>query len=205
LKEYWNHNTAFHAEIVFDTKKRHGRVLDIGCGDGLLLQRLAPVAKQVVGIDPDENAIRLAQTRLATMSNVSLIHNDFLAMPVPGPEERYSTITCVAALHHMELEAALVKMRQLLAPGGRLLIIGLAADKSIMDTAISGLSMFPIRIMDRFHGGVQDVGVKIADPRESLSEIRGVVKRVLPGAIVKRRFYYRYFISWDQELEPIFT
>jgi 2-polyprenyl-3-methyl-5-hydroxy-6-metoxy-1,4-benzoquinol methylase len=57
MQSYWNHNTAFHDELVADAKVRGGRVLDIGCGDGLLLQRLAPFAKQVVGIDPDAKAI----------------------------------------------------------------------------------------------------------------------------------------------------
>jgi 2-polyprenyl-3-methyl-5-hydroxy-6-metoxy-1,4-benzoquinol methylase len=36
MQSYWNHNTAFHDELVADAKVRGGRVLDIGCGDGLL-------------------------------------------------------------------------------------------------------------------------------------------------------------------------
>jgi hypothetical protein len=35
-------------------------------------------------------------------------------------------ITSVAALHHMDARAALDRMSQLLAPGGRLAIVGLA-------------------------------------------------------------------------------
>lgn len=50
---YWNHYTAFHEVLVADSKIRGGRVLDIGCGNGLLLQHLAPFAQQVVGIDTD--------------------------------------------------------------------------------------------------------------------------------------------------------
>jgi hypothetical protein len=87
-------------------------------------------------------------------------------------------------------------MSQVLAPGGRLLIVGLAVDKSIMDFVISGLLVFPIRVMDRIHGGMRDPGVRIADPKESLIEIRQVAHEVLPGAIIRRRFYYRYLLSW---------
>ncbi|MFD1773731.1 class I SAM-dependent methyltransferase [Paenibacillus rhizophilus] len=198
MVEYWNHNTAFHNELVTDAKVRGGRVLDIGCGDGLLLQRLAPFAQQVVGIDPDPEAIARAQTRLSASSNVSLVNGDFLALPVPSKEERYSTVICVATLHHMELRNSLLKIRQVLAPGGRLLIIGLAANKSLLDFVISGLLVVPIRIMDRIHGGVQDPNVRIAEPKESLSEIRIVAHEMLPGAIIRRRFYYRYLFSWDK-------
>jgi 2-polyprenyl-3-methyl-5-hydroxy-6-metoxy-1,4-benzoquinol methylase len=201
MEQYWNHNTAFHEELVADAKIRGGRVLDIGCGDGLLLQRLAPFAQHVSGIDPDIKAIERAHVRLAAVSNVSLINGDFLAMPVPSQEELYSTVICVTTVHHMELRSALSKMSQVLAPGGRLLIVGIAADKSVMDIVISGLSVLPIRIMDRYHGGMQDPpGVRIAAPQESLSEIRKTALEVLPGAIIRRRFYFRYLIVWDKPL-----
>lgn len=201
MENYWNHNTAFHKELVADSKVRGGRVLDIGCGDGLLLQRLAPFAEQVVGIDPDEKAIVRAQTRLAAVSNVSLINDDFLTMPIPPQEERYSTVTCIATLHHMELRKALKIMSEILAPGGRLLIVGLAADKSIMDFVISGLLILPIRVMDRLHGGMKEIDVRIAEPKDSINEIRQAVYDVLPEAVVRRRFYFRYLLSWNKPRE----
>ncbi|MHA7749234.1 class I SAM-dependent methyltransferase [Paenibacillus chondroitinus] len=196
MDTYWNHNTAFHEELVDNAKIHGGRVLDIGCGDGLLLQRLAPFAQQVVGIDPDSKSFERARMRLAAVSNVTLINGDFLTMPIPPHEERFSTVTCVATLHHMDLRSALVKMKQVLAPGGRLLIIGLAADKSMIDFIIAGLMLLPIRIMDRVHGGMKGPNVRIAEPKESIMEIRQAVNEILPGAIVRRRFYYRYLLSW---------
>ncbi|MDR6879963.1 class I SAM-dependent methyltransferase [Bacillus sp. 3255] len=171
MEPYWNHNTAFHNELVNDAKTRGGRVLDIGCGDGLLLQRLAPVARQVVGIDPDPQAIVRAQARLAAASNVSLINDDFLTWPVPAKDECYATISCVAALHHMDLRVALSHIRRFLSPGGRMLIVGLAANKTLADYAFSGLCMLPIRLMDCVRGGVQEIGVRLAEPQQSLSEI----------------------------------
>ncbi len=201
MENYWNHNTVFHDELIADAKLRGGRVLDIGCGDGLLLKRLAPFVQHVIGIDPDDTAIELAQTRLTSVSNVALINDDFLALPVPIQEERYASVICVATLHHMDLRSALVQMRQVLAPGGRLLIIGLADDKSLMDIVISGLLLFPIRIMDRLHGGMGNPNVRITAPKESIKEIRQVAHEILPGAKVRRRFYFRYSLSWDKPLE----
>jgi ubiquinone/menaquinone biosynthesis C-methylase UbiE len=195
MDKYWNHNTAFHDELVADVKIRGGRVSDIACGDGLLLHRLAPFAEQVVGIDPHKEIISRAQERLALVSNVSLIYDDFPTMPI---RERYDTITCVATLHHMDVRAALSKMHQILAPGGRILIIGLATNKSIMDYIISGLLLLPIRLMDRLHGGMKGIGVRIAEPKESLGEIRQVAHGILPGAIIRRRFYYRYSLVWNK-------
>ena len=71
-------------------------MLDIGCGDGLLLQRLAPFAEHAVGIDPDTDTISTVQARLASLDIVSLVTGDFLANPLPNPEECYSTVICEA-------------------------------------------------------------------------------------------------------------
>ena len=39
--DYWNHNVAFQRRIVRDAALRGGSALDVGCGDGLLLERVA--------------------------------------------------------------------------------------------------------------------------------------------------------------------
>jgi SAM-dependent methyltransferase len=44
----------------------------------------------------------------------------------PFAPATFNMITSVAALHHMDARAALDRMSQLLAPGGRLAIVGLA-------------------------------------------------------------------------------
>ena len=43
---------------------RHARVLEIGCGDGRLTRRLARLGAQVIAIDPDRDAIRIARKTL---------------------------------------------------------------------------------------------------------------------------------------------
>lgn len=197
METYWNHNTAFHDELIADVKRRGGRVLDIGCGDGLLVQRIAPFCQYVLGIDLDQDATARAQIRLANLANVSLETVDFLDMPIPSLEERFSTIICVATLHHMDLQSALLKMRNILIPGGRILIIGLAANKSFADYAFSGLYVIPVRIMEQLHRGFSDSRVRTAHPKESLKEIIDVANTILPGVKIRRRFYYRYSLCWD--------
>ena len=39
------------------------RVIDIGCGDGRMALGCAPCASEVVGVDPDPDAIRLARSK----------------------------------------------------------------------------------------------------------------------------------------------
>src|SRR5205807_1475151 len=99
---------------------------DVGCGEGMLARRMARLVPQVVGIDPDEASIGLAR-RQDPGGEIEFICGDFLDQPFPPAS--FNMITSVAALHHMDASAALERMDQLLSPGGRLAIVGLARDR----------------------------------------------------------------------------
>jgi 2-polyprenyl-3-methyl-5-hydroxy-6-metoxy-1,4-benzoquinol methylase len=43
--DYWNYNAAYHPWAVGIAAEHRGGVLDVGCGDGLLAQRLAAVSR----------------------------------------------------------------------------------------------------------------------------------------------------------------
>jgi 2-polyprenyl-3-methyl-5-hydroxy-6-metoxy-1,4-benzoquinol methylase len=129
--EYWNHNTAYHPWLVAIAAAHRGDVLDVGCGDGLLAQRLAPVSRSVTGIDPDAAAIGRAADRLATHRHVTVTHQDFHEYQ-PGTS-RFDLIAFVASLHHMDLRASLIKARELLTPTGELAVVGCHANKTVRD------------------------------------------------------------------------
>jgi len=58
---------------------------------------------------------------------VEFIVGDFLAWPFPAGS--FGLISCVAAQHHMDAPAALARMKQLLAPGGSLVVISVARSR----------------------------------------------------------------------------
>ena len=68
--DYWNHNTAYHPWVVGIAAKHRGDVLDVGCGEGLLAQRLAPVSWSVTGIEPDPATADRAVRRVTDLDIV---------------------------------------------------------------------------------------------------------------------------------------
>ncbi len=95
VADYWNHNTAYHGWILRVAAERECRdVLDVGCGDGLLLQRLAPLCRSVTGIEPDTAMLTAARARLAAISNAVVIADDFDSFD-PG-DDRFDLIVFVA-------------------------------------------------------------------------------------------------------------
>lgn len=118
MVDYWNHNTAYHAELLDAVPPSGGDVLDIGCGDGLLVEKLATKATRVIGLDPDPRAINQARRRLTETPNAQVVLGSFLTAPELDGQS-FDLITCVATLHHMPLFAALEQMNAKLKPGGR--------------------------------------------------------------------------------------
>jgi 2-polyprenyl-3-methyl-5-hydroxy-6-metoxy-1,4-benzoquinol methylase len=192
--DYWNHNTAYHPWLVSIAAERRGDVLDIGCGDGLLAKRIAPVSRSVTGIDPDPAAISRATDRLASHRHVTVSEGDF--QNYQAGAQRFDLITFVASLHHMDLRASLVKARDLLTPTGEIAVVGCSANKTVRDWVWSAMCVPAARIGSWLHSETCNIGVVVTDPQEGLDDIRNMVDEVLPGASVRRALYYRYLLRW---------
>ena len=115
----WNHNSHFHNYLLRQCPVNIRRALDIGCGLGLFAQRLAERSEVVDAIDADNIILNEASNRNAA-SNVHYFHAGFLKADLP--EASYEAIAAIASLHHMDLEAALTKMKALLCPSGKLIL-----------------------------------------------------------------------------------
>jgi SAM-dependent methyltransferase len=193
--DYWNHNTAYHPWLVGIADKHRGDVLDVGCGDGLLAQRLAPVSRSVTGIEPDPATADRAVERITDLDDVHIARTSFEEFD-PGTR-RFDLVTFVASLHHMDLRNTLARARDLLMPSGEIAVVGLWANESAWDWVWSACCLPVAMVGDRLHGDTPDIGVTIAEPRESLRTIRRTTAEVLPGAVIRRRLYYRYLLRWS--------
>jgi 2-polyprenyl-3-methyl-5-hydroxy-6-metoxy-1,4-benzoquinol methylase len=193
--EYWNHNTAYHPWLVEIVGRHNGDVLDVGCGDGLLAQRLSAVSRSVIALEPDTAAARQASRRLAAHTNVEVVPTTFEQYQ---SDRRFDVITFVASLHHMDLLPTLLKAREMLTPSGEIAVVGLSANKSVSDWVWAFACLPAVYLGSRLHRETRDIGVKVTDPNESLSEIRRAVDEVLPGASSRRALYYRYLMRWTR-------
>ncbi len=194
MDEYWNHNAAYHDWLVKIAARHRGDVMDVGCGEGLLAQRRAAVSGSVVGIDFDPDSVRRARARLQSIDNASAELMGFEDLDTD--ERSLDVITFVASLHHLTLRETLQKARQMLRPAGELAIVGLSANKTVADWTWAALCTPAARVGSLLHREIRNIGVAVAEPGESLDEIRRVTDDVLPGAVIRRGLYYRYRLLW---------
>lgn len=116
------------------------RVLDVGCGGGLLAEALAASGAQVTGIDMAEASLAIARAHMLKSGltvNYQRSTAENLARQAP---EHFDTLTCMELLEHVPRPASILNAcARLVKPGGdlffatvnrtwlsRLLVIGMS-------------------------------------------------------------------------------
>jgi len=198
----WSHNDIYGRWITGQARRirtpRPRSALDIGCGTGNLVVRLAGVLDQVTGLEPDPEASRIAAERSAADPRVRILPVGF----DERPDGEWDLITMVAVLHHLPLVETLTAVRSMIKPGGRLVIVGLARETradalwsiiSVLLNPLMGLVLHPRA------DGVMPAGMTAParDPKETLDEIRDIAGRILPGVRIRRGLFFRYTLVWQ--------
>jgi SAM-dependent methyltransferase len=98
-----------------------GDGLDVGCGTGVLAERLARAGYQMWGVDPSEGMLEVLRrdapdVQAAVASGTEL----------PFEDSRFDLVITVAVLHHIaapdDVRRTLGEMVRVLKPGGRLVV-----------------------------------------------------------------------------------
>lgn len=77
---------------------RGKRVIDVGCGDGRMALGCAPYASEVVGVDPDPEAIRLARAKARRLAAANVRFKVGVAQELPFPDEHFDVVILSWAL-----------------------------------------------------------------------------------------------------------
>ena len=124
------------------------KVLDIGCGGGILSESMAQRGAEVTGIDLSEKALGVARLHLLESGNQVDYRNtsaEALAEQTPGA---YDIITCMEMLEHVPSPASIISAcSALVKPGGHVFFSTLNRNPKAYLLAVVGaeyiLNMLP--------------------------------------------------------------
>ncbi|WP_157250798.1 class I SAM-dependent methyltransferase [Nonomuraea typhae] len=200
MTAYWNTNVARHPGILRFVPDGCGQALDVGCGDGLLAGKLAGRSRRVTGIDLSAEMIGRARALVGDRTDITLIEGDFLTEDLPS--EGYDFVCSVTTIHHMDFEAALTRMRDLLRPGGRLVVVGLARDVTPADWLIRIPGLPAVWIIKKVRRAKAPEGMPGRPADMGYAEVRAAARRLLPGMRYRRHLLRRYSIFWEKPKAP---
>lgn len=94
------------------------RVLDIGCGGGILSEELARAGCEVTGLDPSEESLVAAREH-AAQSGLKIDYVHGFAEQLPFPDQAFDIVCCCDVLEHVQdLGQVIAETNRVLKPGG---------------------------------------------------------------------------------------
>jgi ubiquinone/menaquinone biosynthesis C-methylase UbiE len=96
------------------------RALDVGAGAGALAFALAPLVREVMGLDPVPELLELARAR--SLPNTEFLEGDGTALPFP--DASFDLAGTHRTLHHVaQPERVVAELARVTRPGGHVLVV----------------------------------------------------------------------------------
>ncbi len=129
FRDYWQQSEDYVLDKLFSeylVNNKAGSLLDIGCGDGRLSEKIYSHFETIVAIDPDKKRIKNARRNIAPkiLKKTELVVGDFLNVEFPA--NFFDCIICCHIIQHIPnryLKAWFKKIYKLLKPGGVLFLM----------------------------------------------------------------------------------
>jgi 2-polyprenyl-3-methyl-5-hydroxy-6-metoxy-1,4-benzoquinol methylase len=110
----------FIAGVLKRTLPLSARILDVGCGNGVISRHLGKLGYTVLGIDDSDKTIETARS-LTSLPNVNFMTKSAEELVASG--ERYDAVICSEVLEHLTNPGALLDvLHQTLSDNGKLVV-----------------------------------------------------------------------------------
>lgn len=135
--------SAVFARMIKERVKLPGRarVLDIGCGTGLLSFQFRGEAGAIVGVDTSAGMLEVFREKAREVPGAEALELDLEKQELEG-QEPFDLIVSSLAFHHLRDPAAmLARLRKALAPEGRIAVIDLDLEDGTFHAEPAGMGV----------------------------------------------------------------
>jgi SAM-dependent methyltransferase len=125
--------------IALAAPKSTDLALDLGCGVGHTLRRIAPLVSFAIGADATMEMMRAGRSGVVSDANAAFVQSD--ATRLPFGDATFDVATCRLAAHHFtDAATAFGEVARVLRSGGRFVLVdNYAPDDAALDAFINEL------------------------------------------------------------------
>jgi SAM-dependent methyltransferase len=200
----FDHNDHYHRPLLRQVPRGCRTALDVGCGTGRFARRLA---RRGIQVDAVVHSARAAPAPPVGAGRVRYLLADVTRVALPAG--RYDYISCLASIHHMPF-ATVATLREALAPGGVLVILGCYRQRTAADYAVvlaaapvNAAARLAVAALERARGRAdRPPPAPVRPALMTLGEVREEAAALLPGCVVRRRLFWRYLLVFRRPQDP---
>ncbi|MDR3360297.1 MAG: class I SAM-dependent methyltransferase [Bifidobacteriaceae bacterium] len=186
----WNHNTHYHRLVLGAVPMGARTALDAGAGDGLLAAELRGIVPHVTAIDLNPGVVERSRR---SVTDVEWIVGDIMTHPL----SQANLVASIAMVHHLpDLTAGLRRLKALTAPGGALVVVGLARSAGPVDFAMDAVGALQHRAIAGRRGFWQHTAPKTQVFPHTYRQVKRIASAELAGMRWRRLPLFRYVITW---------
>jgi ubiquinone/menaquinone biosynthesis C-methylase UbiE len=101
-------------------------VLDIGCGNGALLNALSGRIKHGAGVDESEAILEKARKRNTSKTNLEFVQSSSPSLPFA--DEKFDVVISLMSFRYLDWDPLLKEVKRVTKPGGKLLVVDMVTD-----------------------------------------------------------------------------
>lgn len=141
--EYWNHDNFWvglnlyelNADVFlkrigkFTEINKNDKVLEIGCGPGILALKMSDKVKSILAVDVAPNFVEMAHNNCIRIPNINVeqLGNDYTDLTVFN--QKFTLLLCISVVQYYnnisEVESLIQSAQKIVEPGGKMLIADL--------------------------------------------------------------------------------
>lgn len=140
-------------QLVFERFTPERAILDLGCGAGVVMEKLLQNGYSVTGVDRSSDMLDLSRARLAGFPPDAYQLRTGTCESLPFDDQQFDVVLCIGVFGYIDdVVGALLEIRRVLRPGGLLLISVRNPYNSVIFDPVEAAFKLARKLLRRFRG-----------------------------------------------------